>query len=433
MQNISVFQLVVFGICGALVLAGVIVFAAFNRYGDSGVGTVVMWGTIPQTQMDTLIQSLRESDASFQNVTYLERPAANFDAALLNAIASGNAPDLVFLSQEHVTPFMDKLLLIPYDSVSESEFQSSFIGEAELFLLPQGILAMPFMLDPLLMYWNTDMFAAAGIASPPKYWSELLAHTPELTKLSPSRDIEKSAVALGTWSNVTNAKAILSALTMQAGDSIVAVNASGKPAVVFGMQPAQNIESPAASALRFYTDFADPSKTSYSWNRTRPSSQESFAAGDLAVYIGFASEYPAIAARNPNLRFAVEPLPQVGGAPTPVTFGRLTGIAIPRGTRNYQGAARVAELLSGATATGRIAEQFDLPPVRRDLIKPIPDDAAKTAFMQSALIARGWLDPNPTATNDIFGSMVEWVLSGKYVPSESVAAGSLSLQRLLPQ
>lgn len=429
MQNLSVFQLVVMGVCGALVLVGVVVFATFNRYGGSEVGSVRIWGTLPQEHMDFLLQSRRGSDASYQNVSYAERPAAGFNAALLNAIASGAAPDLVMLSVEDIAPFADKLQLIPYETVSQSAYQSAFIGEADMFLRPQGILAMPFVLDPLVMYWNTDHFAAAGIATPPKYWDELLAHTPRLTSLSPAKDIQKSAVALGTWNNVSNAKAILSALTMQAGDPIVTVS-DGVPTLAYGSKPPQSIEAPAASALRFYTDFADPSKTSYSWNRTKPTSQEAFAAGDLAVYLGFASEYPIIAARNPNLHFAVAVLPQAKGQPTPLTFGRLTGLAIPRGTQNYTGAAIVAQLLSGSEAAQRIAEATGLPPVRRDLIRAVPESAAKTAFMQSALIARGWLDPNPAATNGIFQSMVESVLSGKYEPTEATSVAASALQRL---
>lgn len=433
MNNLSVFQLVIMGICGVLVLAGVVVFATFNRFNDSAVGTVVIWGTLPQQSMDALLQTLRSTDSSFQNVSYSERHPVNYDSMLLNAIASGSVPDLVLLSQEQIAPFANKLQLIPYETVSVSYYQATFVGESSLFLVPQGILAMPFTLDPLVMYWNTDMFVAAGIATPPKYWDQLLSDTPKLTVLSGSKDIKKSAVAMGTWNNVTNAKAILSALTMQAGDPIVTTDSTGKPTPVFGGMVAQNIEIPAASALRFYTDFADPSKTSYSWDRTRPASQEAFAAGDLAVYIGFASEYRTIADRNPNLNFAVASLPQAQGQPVPITFGRLTGLAIPRGAKNYTGAAIVAQLLSSTEAAGDIAEDLGLPPVRRDLIKPVPDNAAKTSFMQSALIARGWLDPNPTATNSAFQSMVEWVLSGKYEPSEAVAQAAQTLRRLFPR
>ncbi len=433
MRNLSPFQLVIFGICGALILFGVIVFAALNRFGGSQVGTVVIWGTIPQSSMDTLLQTLRTTDSSFQGVSYVQKDPATYDTDLLNAIASGAAPDLALISQEEVIPFENKLQLIPYTAVSKGQYQTSFIGEGDLFLAPQGIIAMPFTIDPLVMYWNKDLFAAAGIPNPPQYWDEMLTDTPKLTTLSASQSIQTSAIAMGEWSNVTDAKAILAALTLQAGDPIVEIGQNGAAAPVFGTQSQQSIEAPAASALRFYTDFADPSKTSYTWNRTMPLSQEAFAAGTVAVYIGFASEYPVIAARNPNLTFGVASLPQAQGETTPLTIGNIEGLAIPRGTKNYTGATIVAQLLSQDAGAGAIAAALGLPPVLRDLITSVPNNPAQSTFMQSALIAHGWLDPDPAATDTIFETMVESVLSGQNQPAEAVAQAALALQQLFPQ
>jgi ABC-type glycerol-3-phosphate transport system substrate-binding protein len=431
MKDLSVFQLIVFGICGVLVLAGIIAFATYSKRAGGGVGDVTIWGTLPQESVDRTLLSRRSTNTSFLHVSYVEVPAADFDARLLNAIASGRSPDLVLLPQEDLYAFRDKLLLIPYGTVSKAEYQSAFVGESDLFLAPQGIMGMPFALDPLVMYWNTDLFAAAGIALPPAYWSELLSNTVKLTRRTEG-SLDRSAIAMGTWSNIQNAKAILSALTMQAGDRIVSVDEAGKPVAQYGERPGQLIEPPAVSALRFYTDFADPAKTSYTWNRSLPAAEEAFAAGDVAVYLGFASEYKGIAARNPNLRFGIQPLPQAKGTPVPLTYGRMTALVIPRGTNNYNGAVAIARLLSDAVSTAEIADALGLPPVRRDLITPVPNDANKEAFMQSALLARGWLDPDPKKTDELFRSMVESVLSGQYGPSEAVANAAMALQRMLP-
>ncbi|MGH7141628.1 MAG: extracellular solute-binding protein [Minisyncoccia bacterium] len=433
MKNLSLFQLVVFGICGVLIIGGVLVFAALSRGGASSVGMVVIWGTLPQASMDTLLQNLREKNSSFENVSYKQMDASSYDSDLINAIASGEAPDLALLSADEIMPFQNKLYLIPYTSMSKSEYQSSFVGEGDLFLNPNGILALPFTLDPLVMYWNKDLFSAAGLAEPPQYWDDVLTDTPKLTTLS-SRGITTSAIAMGEWDNVSDAKAILSALTMQAGDPITSVDAAtGKVSIAYGESPSQSIESPASSALSFYTDFADPSKISYTWNRTLPLSQEAFAAGDLAIYLGLASEDAAIAARNPNLNFGVAELPQAKGEATPVTFGNLTGLTIPRGAKNYQGAVKIAELLSGDAGASGIASALHLPPVRRDLIAASPTDPNATAFAESALIAHGWLDPDPSGTDSIFQSMIESVLSGQNEPAAAVSQAALALQRLLQQ
>src|SRR5438067_2060395 len=124
------------------------------------------------------------------------------------------------------------------------------------------------------------------------------------------------------------------------------------------------------------------------------------------------------------------PMPKPQGIQTPLTYGELRGLAVPRGNKNYTGAVAVAQLLSSDAAIVAVSSAMNLPPVRRDLIKDVPNDASQTAFMHSALIARGWLDPSPKETNGIFESMVEWVLSGKYGPTEAVNNAALSMQRL---
>ena len=37
------------------------------------------------------------------------------------------------------------------------------------------------MADPLVMYWNQDIFTSSGIAQPPKTWTEFLSIIPELS------------------------------------------------------------------------------------------------------------------------------------------------------------------------------------------------------------------------------------------------------------
>ena len=66
---------------------------------------------------------------------------------------------------------------------------------------------------------------------------------------------------------------------------------------------ALNLAVADETALLFYTDFTNPSKTSYSWNAALPQSFDAFTSGELAAYLGYASEYNSIISRNPNLRF----------------------------------------------------------------------------------------------------------------------------------
>ena len=431
MGKLTTFQIVAIGLCVAFLIAGVGVFAAFGGLlGGSRVGPVVIWGTADADTMSALIQTLRPSDKALQDVSYVYKDPLTYDQTLLNAMASGQGPDLFLLSQNDLQSFSNKIALIPYSAVSQAQFTSSFIDEGSLFLTPQGSFALPFSIDPLVMYWNRDLFASAGLAQAPVYWNDFLTVAPKITSFSGGSTVARSAVALGEWQNVTNAKAILSTLFLQTGDRIVARTADGTPAPVFGQTPSQAESNPDESALRFYTEFANPGKTTYSWNAALAQSSDAFAAGDLAVYFGFASEYAALVARNPNLHFSVSLMPQLQGNAEHLTFGTITGLAISRSATNPTGALAVAQALTSQPAIAALAGSVFLPPVRRDVVVDSSASAAMQTFIQSSLIAQGWLDPAPAQTDAIFKTMIESVVSGSQLPSGAVSDGSQALQLL---
>ncbi len=430
----STFQIVVLGIFSSLILIGIGVFAAFGGvFGGGGVGNVVIWGTIDQQLMENVIGTLNAEDKSFENVTYVEKDAATYNADLVNAMASGVGPDLFLLKGEDTFSFKDKILAIPYSITPQGSYLASFVDEGQLFLTREGALALPFSIDPLVMYWNRDLFASSGIASPPQYWNDFLTLAPKITSLDDRSSVKKAAVALGEWRNIPTAKGMLSTLFMQAGDSIVGEDAQNKTVVTLGTTPEDATTNPAESALRFYTEFANPAKTSYSWNRSLPDAPTMFAAGDLGVYFGFASELEALRARNPNLRFGVALLPQIEGNTTRVAYGSITGLAIARTALNVQGALAIAQKLSSKPAVALVAGALSLPPVRRDVAVDTTANAAASVFVQSSLIARGWLDPRPAETNTIFQTMIESVVSGKSTPGTAVSEGAQAMSQLIPR
>ena len=57
------------------------------------------------------------------------------------------------------------------------------------------------------------------------------------------------------------------------------------------------------SVLKFYTDFADPLKDVYSWNKSFSNSRDAFSAENLVFYLGYASELQSLINKNPNQNF----------------------------------------------------------------------------------------------------------------------------------
>jgi ABC-type glycerol-3-phosphate transport system substrate-binding protein len=430
-SKFSTFQLAVTGAFLFLMLVGIAVFTIYGgRGGKKDIGAVVIWGTLKQDAADSILVNMAGTDPSFQSVTYVEKNPATYNADLVQAIASGRAPDLFLLSDEQVVSFGDKIQPIAYQTVSQRNFNDTFIDEGSTFLSSVGILAMPLYIDPLVMYYNRDLFASAGVAAYPKTWTQVQDMVPKMTSLDARSDVKRSAVAMGTWSNISHAKGILLTLFLQLGEGIVSRDQDGKLVVSFGGNSTNSVESPAQAALRFYTGFSNPSQSNYSWNRALPNSLDTFVSGDLGIYFGLASEYPVIARRNPNLAFSVAVVPQTAGAKARVTYGQITGLAIPRGAANTAGAVVIAQKLTDAKAAALFTQGLGLPSARRDLIADTPADTAQSVFADSALIARTWADPDPAASDAAFKSMVESVISGKAQLQDAVHAAAADLSAL---
>jgi len=431
-MKMTTFQIVFTAIFVVFIVLGVLSFSLYSSK-NSNIGAIVIWGTEDSGKMSQLLTNLNQQDRSFQGVQYIQKNANTYETEVINAMASGASPDIILISQDQIGKFSDKVLTIPYNVMPQSTFLSSYVDESRLFLTSQGTVAFPFLIDPIVMYWNRDIFQTAGIAQPPQYWNDLVTGAQKLTVLDASKNIKRSAVALGGWDNVDHAKEILSMLFMQAGDMLVVRDTTTDLfKSVFGANIQGATENPASSALQFYTEFANPSKTDYSWNRAMPASQQAFTSGDLAIYFGYASEYEAISNKNPNLRFGVATVPQIQGNSAYMTYGKLTGLAIPRASANQQSALVVAQNITNQAGITTVFQTFGGAPVRLDLSVDTSNNAVYSVFYQSALISRGWLDPNTAATDDIFKTMISDVISNKSQAGTAVTEAAQTMRTLAP-
>ncbi len=420
------FQLIVIIIFVALAVFGVLVFSGAIPLGKStapgGLGTVVLWGTVKVAAMTPIIEEFNTANPAFV-VKYVQKSADTFDHDLLEALATGNGPDLFFLPDNLAFHYANKIFTIPYTSYPLAAFRNNFASAGEVFLTSTGALALPLTIDPLMLYYNRSTLDAEGIVYPPSSWEDVTAQAPKLTKKDGVNKISKSAFALGQFSNVANAKDILSTLFMQTGNTIV----SEKGGIFSSNLNIINQKNNLPQALKFYTDFADPNNAVYSWNRSFPNSTDAFSAENLAFYFGFASELPTLINRNPNQNFGVAPVPQVKNSSSKVTMSHVTGISILASSKNLTTAFTAANLLSTGDFASKLALATGQTPARRDLLNIKPTDAFSAIFYNSALFAKSWLDPSSADTKNIFSNMVEGVLSNAMTVSEAIADASTKL------
>ncbi|OGI93831.1 hypothetical protein A3A03_01650 [Candidatus Nomurabacteria bacterium RIFCSPLOWO2_01_FULL_40_18] len=424
------FQIVVIVIFIALAVFGILVFSGAIPLGENntpgGLGTVVLWGTVKGTVMAPLLEEFNNADSSFK-VQYVQKSAESFDKDLLEALAEGSGPDIFFLSDSLAFHYANKIFTIPYQSYPLTTFRNQYAGAGEVFLTSKGILAFPLSIDPLMMYYNRSMLDASGIVYPPSFWDEMSTLVPTLTKKDASNKILKSAIALGHFSNVAHAKDILSTFFMQTGNGIVVENNG----IFTSSLNDSNAKFPLVSILKFYTDFADPNKDIYSWNRSFPNSTDAFSKEDLALYLGFASELESLVNRNPNQNFGLASIPQIRNANLKSTGAHVTGIALLSSSKNFNTAFIAASQMANGNFAGKFAVATGTAPARRDLLKIKPVDAFSPIFYDSALYAKAWLDPSEADTNNIFRNMIDNVLSNNLTAESAISDANSKLNLLL--
>ncbi|MBI4118296.1 MAG: extracellular solute-binding protein [Parcubacteria group bacterium] len=433
-MQFNAFQYTLLGIFGAFLILGIVIFSGLIPLGSDapqGVGgTVVVWGTVSAARLSEPLVALNNKNKGLFEVQYVEKDSRFFDLELIEALAADRGPDLILLPHDLTLRHRDKILPIPYETFSERSFRDAYVDAGDLYFSSDGILALPFTIDPLVMYYNRSLLSGAGVVKAPAYWDEFFILGEELTKKDAAGNIETSAVSLGEYRNIRNTKDILSLLMIQSGNPIVE-DENGVYRVLLSERLGL-VVPPAESALRFFTEFSNPTKPMYSWNRSLSEAQDLFAANDLVIYFGYASERAQIEAKSPRLNFDVAPIPQVRNVATIATSGKMTGIAVLKRSKNITTAFYAAYALAGSEFLQAVLARDTLPPVRRDLLVHKPTDSFGRVFYDAALIVRLWPDPNPEATGRIFQDMIETVVSGRRTVAEAVGRAAIELTELYP-
>jgi ABC-type glycerol-3-phosphate transport system substrate-binding protein len=437
MKKISIFQIVVIMLSGLFAVIALILFSTYKGEDEEKINPVTVWGTIDYKMFKNFQSEIlldEELGVDLNNITYEEKRVENFNDEFIEALATGVGPDLVILPHNMILLHQNKLLPLSYDSYPERLFKDSFIDGADVLRDPNGIYALPLVVDPLVMYWNKDLFKRELITEAPKTWETLIAIAPKLSISNDSGTISRSAVAFGQFFNTDYPKEIFTTLMQQAGSKIVKREAFPGDNGVYEIltlpvlsERDDFLTPPAEAALRFFGQFTDPTRDVYSWNRSLSQDSERFLSGDLAIYFGKTSKYDEFKKINPNLNFDVAVVPQKAGA-VPVTYADFTAIGIVKNTKKSVDAFKTISVITKPEIANLFSDVIGLPPARRDVLGYTQSEAQKETFFASAVWAKAFYDPYPEKTNKIFKDMVELYTSGQVGLSEAIGIADEQLE-----
>lgn len=103
-------------------------------------------------------------------------PSSSYNTNIQTNIAAGTEPDIFYLEPQDTFIYASRGLILPLDKYLPKEVINDFYPNLLAAFTYNGhIYGLPKDFNPLIMYYNKEMFKAAGIAQFPKTWSELLS------------------------------------------------------------------------------------------------------------------------------------------------------------------------------------------------------------------------------------------------------------------
>ncbi len=385
-------------ILGVLVFLAALVFGGKFLIGfvqGTQPVTVTYWGLWENDATVRAVLSDFEAAHPKIKVTYVKQSHRQYRERLQSAIARGEGPDVFRFHNTWVPMLRNELSPAPKTFMTPAEFASTFYPVASADLVGgQLIYGAPIMIDGLGLYYNEDLFAAAGV-TPPTTWEDILSIVPLLT-VKNEDTIITSAIALGTTGNIENFSDILALMMMQNGARLT-----------------DPTSKEAEEALIFYRKFATPSDPMYTWNETLDNSIYAFASGKVAMILAPSWRAFDIAQINPELRFKIIPVPQLPG--NTVTWASYWVEGVSAKSKYKEQAWEFIKYMTSREAVTKLYSEasktrlFGEPYARTDMASAVSDDPLVGAFVSQAKTAKSFPLASRTFDNGINDKMIKYL------------------------
>ncbi len=391
-----------------------------------------IWGAFDDSGVfQASIEQYKKYNPQIRNINYrkLSSNFNDYENQLLESLASGTAPDIIYIKNTGLLKHKNKIVPMPGSEQYLRTFRDSFIDAAYQDFVDQNqIYAMPLYCDTLALYYNKRILNQAGITAPPRTWEELKQQTKLLTKIDEYGNINQSAIALGrakTPGAINRAGDIFMLMAMQRGaDLNKGLN-----------EPTAFDKNPGVSALQFFTDFSRGSSDLYTWNSKMDYSIDSFRYGKTAMMINYSYLKDRLQKISPTLQFDIAPVPQLNLS-SQVNFPNYWGLAV---TKNKNIPSLEFDKDATYTNEDRIRESWALvnyltlkptnqaltdpnkdylnqtnkPAARKDLIEEQKNEEFRGIFARQALTAWSWRQPNEQDVDEILVDMIDSINYGR--------------------
>ncbi len=348
----------------------------------------------------------------------------DYQKELIKVIADGAGPDMFMMHNSWLPYHINQIQPIPTGLMSIKQYKENFPEVVQKdFIANNRAYAIPYTLDNLMLYYNTDLFSDNKIKEPPKTLQDLAELVPILTQKDSRGRITRSAIALGAdTTSIPRAADILAALMMQYGTEMTSAD---NQKATFNL-PTPNSNPPyfgGQEALAYYTQFADPRSPLYTYtdatdafgNRQLPQDIQAFMQGKSAMFIGGAYHIKNIRKFAPaKFHFDTAPLPQLQ-LQDPVTLANYWGETVSKNSDSAHAAAAwdFIQFVAQKQNQSLLSRQLEAIPSHKSLLET---SAGRRYYGPVALqipYSKSWYRKNTPKVEELFSQMINSVIKNR--------------------
>ncbi|MBU6388973.1 extracellular solute-binding protein [Patescibacteria group bacterium] len=415
------------------------------------------------------VDTIRDSVNTFNSqtggsavVTYTKKTLPGYELDALKSMAARKGPDIWSIPNDWVDDYQNQIIPLPdnffYASGATSgpspaqEVKTLFpAGIANALIRPDGkVYGMPTNVDSLRLYYNPDLFDTALqdfrqsqgdnlsdsvyqpvrqlLSNPPATWNDLVNQAKYLTVRS-GNTITRSAIALGTADNIPDAVDTLYLLMLQNGAQIISSDRRDALFHVPQTTPSGGIVKPGENALDFYTSFANPNKSNYSWNPSMPQALDAFAQGKVAMVIAYSDFADQLQVKYPKFHPQVAPVPQitVDNVQQPVNFIKFSIETVTQTADNPAAAFAFMKLYTAQDSADNLASEQKL---RSPYLTTLNKDTSNYENEQ-ALTGQTTFKEDHSQFDSVFHDMIVNVSQDNIAVPDAISTGAQQINQLL--
>jgi len=364
-------------------------------------------------------------------------PGDQLEQRLLEALAAGRGPDLVSLLNSHLGSWQDKLqplpatITLPFQEMRGLiKKEPTWVMQTNATLNPKAmpqlyvdtvvkdaiinnqIYGLPIALDSLLLYYNRDLLNGAQIATVPADWESFKTAVQKITQLDKNGKFLQYGAALGEGNNVPYAADILTALMLQNGTPMTNSTSS---VATFAQAVKSGDQSfvPGQDALRFYTDFANPTKETYTWSAAEGEAWQQFASGKVGFIFGYWRDFAKLKQLAPKINLGVANFPQISATGRPVYLASYYLETVPKQSQHISEAWDLLQYLAQPSHLSDYLKNTKQPAAQRSLVADQLKNLDVAIPATQSLNAQSWYHGlKPDLVDSVFKNLIEQTVSG---------------------